>query len=217
MMPGVVICAFAAKFKRIRLFQKLRKKRKKHSLRRNVFFAKIYNMKFGTIYIDPPWSYDNKSTRGAAEDHYGTLSVQELKDLPIARLLSDKAHIHLWTTNAFLPDSFGILKAWGVEYKGTAVWIKPQMGMGNYWRVSHEYLVLGVKGKLSFKDRGVRSYFMANRLGHSSKPETARALIERVSPGPYLEIFGRELVDGWTVIGDEIDKKDVRESLKGLY
>lgn len=101
--------------------------------------------KFPTIYADPPWRYSNTSARGAAENHYSTLSVDEIRNEPVSKLACDNAHLHLWTTNAFLAEALEVMGAWGFVYKSCLVWVKPQLGMGNYWRVSHEFLLCGVR------------------------------------------------------------------------
>jgi N6-adenosine-specific RNA methylase IME4 len=156
---------------------------------------------FTTIYADPPWQYDNSAARGAAAKHYQTMSIEQLHAEPVAKLAADNAHLHLWTTNAFLPESFGLMEAWGFQYKSCLIWVKPELGMGNYWRVSHEFLLLGVRGRLPFRDRCLQSWFIASRSKHSKKPESIRLLIEKASPGPYLELYGREWSPGspWTV------------------
>lgn len=167
----------------------------------------IMGRKFGCIYADPPWAYSNQSTRAATDNHYDTLTVDELINWPIEQLAADDAHLHLWTTNAFLPESFRIIEAWGFEYKSCFVWVKPQMGIGNYWRVSHEFLLLGVRGDAKrFNDRALRSWLEAKRGKHSAKPGEVREMIERASPGPYLELFGRLAVGGWTVIGNQVEE-----------
>lgn len=161
---------------------------------------------FGTIYADPPWRYGNQATRASTDNHYGTMSVADICAMPIAKLAAKKAHLHLWTTNAFLRDSFAVLESWGFEYKSIFVWVKPQMGIGNYWRVSHELMLLGVRGGLTFSDHSQMSWLHKDRERHSGKPEAVRRLIEKVSPGPRLELFGRKLVDGWTVFGNQIER-----------
>lgn len=168
--------------------------------------------KYGTLYGDPPWSYSNQSTRAAAVDHYGTMAVDEIARLPIKQLAADESHLHLWTTNAFFVDAQHILEAWGFEYKSCFVWVKPQMGIGNYWRVSHEFLLLGVRGGLQFQAKDEKSWIEAKRLQHSHKPESVRQKIERVSPGPRLELFGRRVIDGWTVWGNEVEVDLVTQS-----
>ncbi len=81
--------------------------------------------------------------------------------------------------------------------------------MGNYWRLSHEFLLLGVRGRLTFADRSLPSWIWASRTVHSRKPGIVRMLIERASPGPYLELFGREELprSQWTVFGDQIKRR----------
>ncbi len=167
------------------------------------------NARFATVYADPPWEYDNQASRGAAANHYRTLNVEAIKSMPVKRLCTENAHLHLWTTNAFLWAAAEIIEAWGFTYKSCFVWIKPQLGMGNYWRVSHEFLLLGVRGRLPFADNMQRSWLLSRRRQHSRKPYAVRELIEKVSPGPYLELFGREELPAsdWTVFGDQVERR----------
>jgi N6-adenosine-specific RNA methylase IME4 len=163
--------------------------------------------KFGAIYADPPWVYDNQGTRAAQGNHYGGLSVDELCELPVRELAADDAHLHLWTTNAFLFDCKRIFDAWGFEFRSTFVWVKPQMGIGNYWRNSHEFLLTGIRGDAKrFNDHSIKSWLECDRSRHSEKPFIMRDYIKRASPGPYLEMFARTPADGWTCWGNEIDR-----------
>lgn len=162
--------------------------------------------RFGTICADPPWPYSNRGTRGAAGDHYKTPTLEWIRELPVEQLAADASHLHLWTTNAFLRDAFDVIESWGFEYKSCFVWVKPKIGMGNYWRVSHEFLLLGVRGSLAFEDKAQRSW-MEHEIGkHSRKPDRIREVVEKVSPGPRLELFGREAVEGWAVWGNQVDQ-----------
>jgi N6-adenosine-specific RNA methylase IME4 len=165
--------------------------------------------KFSTVYADPPWQYDNDASRAAAANHYSTMPLDEICAEPVSKIAAENAHLHLWTTNGFLREVFEVINAWGFQYKSCLVWTKPEIGMGNYWRVSHEYLLLGVRGSLTFRDRTLPSWIHADRTIHSRKPAIVRSLIERVSPGPYLELYGREeLPDSdWTVYGNEIERR----------
>lgn len=166
-------------------------------------------LRFPTIYCDPPWQYEFTASRAAAENHYRTMPIDDIAALPVAELASRNAHLHLWATSSFLREAFTIMDAWGFTYKSGLVWIKDQVGMGHYWRISHEYLLLGVRGNLRFRDRSQMSWRCAPRGAHSRKPGVFRHLVEQVSPGPYLELFGREEVpDGnWTVFGDEVETR----------
>lgn len=169
--------------------------------------------KFGTIYADPPWPYQNQATRSATDNHYSTMNLEDIAALPISQLTAGQAHLHLWTTNGFLFESKAILEAWGFEYKSCFVWVKPEMGIGNYWRVSHEFLLLGVKGKLTFADHTLMSWLHHNRVGHSRKPEAVRQFIEKASPGPFIELFARRTTDGWTAWGNEIERTIFNEQI----
>jgi N6-adenosine-specific RNA methylase IME4 len=80
------------------------------------------------------------------------------------------------------------------------------MGVGNYWRNCCEYLLLGVHGDLPFRVNTYPDVFNAPRTRHSAKPEAIRRIIEDVSPGPRLELFGRRVATGWTVFGNEIER-----------
>jgi N6-adenosine-specific RNA methylase IME4 len=165
------------------------------------------NKKFGTIYADPPWNYSNQATRASTDNHYDTLTVDEICSLPIKPLAAENSHLHLWTTNAFIFETPKILESWGFEYKSIFVWVKPQMGIGNYWRVSHEFLITAIRpGSTTFLDKSQMSWLQADRTKHSRKPEAIAQMIERVSPGPYLELFGRQTRENWTVWGNEIER-----------
>lgn len=168
--------------------------------------------RFTTIIADPPWQYSNVATRAAAQDHYPTLTWQQVCALtpwekPVADLAADAAHLYLWTTNAFLRQAFDVVEAWGFEYKTALVWVKPQLGIGNYFRSSHEYVLFGVRGGLHVLDSNQRSWFEVERGRHSQKPDFFYDLVEKVSPGPFLELFARRDLfgprDGWTHWGNE--------------
>jgi N6-adenosine-specific RNA methylase IME4 len=162
-------------------------------------------LRYGCIYADPPWAYSNKATRANVEDTYkSTMTVDEICNEPVSQLAAEDCHLHLWTTNAFLFDAKRVMEAWGFEYKSCFVWVKPQMGIGNYWRVSHEFMLLGIRGKPEFRRRDCKSWGEFDRTAHSKKPRDVRLLVESVSNGPYLELYGRETVPNWMVYGNEV-------------
>jgi|GEM_PF-1496270 len=148
--------------------------------------------KFSTFVADPPWQYGNTSTRGAAENHYGTMTIEELCALDVVReRAADEAHLYLWTTAGHLPEAFKVMEAWGFEYKTYLVWVKPQMGMGNYFRISTELVLFGIRGGMRTQRRDVRNHFEYKRAKHSAKPPEFHDLVQSCSPGPYLELFSR--------------------------
>lgn len=165
--------------------------------------------KYKTVLADPPWRYHNTASRAAAENHYATLDVESICSEPVEQLVEENAHLHLWTTNAFLESAFHVMRHWGFEFKSCLIWIKPFIGLGNYWRISHEFLLFGTRGRLQFRRNDLPSWVVIPRTKHSRKPFRFRELIESVSPGPYLELYGREEQPntGWTVYGNEVERK----------
>ncbi len=163
--------------------------------------------KFGCIMADPPWRYGNQGTRASTDNHYQTMTVEELAALPIGELAADESHLWLWTTNGFLFECPKLFTAWGFEFKSSYVWVKPQIGIGNYLRNAHEFLLLAVRGGLVGRSKNTKSWGEFERGEHSAKPGRIRMdVVEQVSPGPYLELFGREQIPGWTVWGNQIAK-----------
>jgi N6-adenosine-specific RNA methylase IME4 len=157
---------------------------------------------FAAIVIDPPWRYDNVATRGAAEDHYPTMSLDQLAALELPG--ADDGHLYLWVTNGFLRDGFDLMETWGYTYKTTLTWCKPQIGMGNWFRNTTEHVLFGVRGKCPTLRNDVPTHFVANRTRHSAKPESFYDLVESCSPGPRLEMFARRHRFGWHVWGNEV-------------
>lgn len=78
---------------------------------RNLSWLTQVGLKYPTVYADPPWRYTNVSSRAAAENHCTTMSLEEICNEPVKRLVSEIAHLHLWTTNAFLRDAFDVIDA----------------------------------------------------------------------------------------------------------
>lgn len=169
--------------------------------------------RFGVIYADPPWHYANQGTRAATGNHYHGMSQDQLAALPVEALAAEDCFLHLWTANGFLNDALDLMRHWGFTYKSNFVWIKPQMGLGNYWRLSHEILLLGRRGRPVWRARDLMSWQQRARTAHSAKPEVFRTAIERASAGPYLELFGRRTAPGWTVWGNQIDRNDLLTEL----
>lgn len=156
-------------------------------------------LRFGCVYADPPLLVSAEET-----DAFGrsAISIEQLCALPVAELVEEDAHAHLWLGSSHLPHAQAILNAWGFEYRSNLVWVRPQGVSGKFWRHAHDFLLLGVRGDLSFRNRSILSWLRANRMTHGRKPERVRRSIQQVSPGPYLELFARKPVKGWVVCGD---------------
>lgn len=168
-------------------------------------------MLYKTIYADPPWQEvgGGKIKRGA-DKHYPVMKTKDIIALPIQQFIDDNAHLYLWVTNNFLQDGLDVMKAWGFEYKTTITWVKDRFGLGQYFRGQTEHCLFGVKGMVPYKviinkrQQGV-TFFYTPRQEHSQKPEEMRRMIEKVSSGPYLELFARRPTEGWDVWGNQVD------------
>jgi N6-adenosine-specific RNA methylase IME4 len=171
--------------------------------------------RFGTTkkikvwHADPPWNIAQTGKRGAIQ-HYELMTLERIKAMgPLIQEMSDvDATLLMWVTNATLPAGIEVLRSWGFEYKSHGIWDKYHMGLGNYFRSSHETLLHGVRGKAPFKFHGQKSLFAFPRTEHSRKPDEMIPLIERLLDGPYAELFARRRPNSrsdWSVWGNEID------------
>ena len=160
-----------------------------------------------TILVDPPWAFDKTATRGAAENHYPVMTVEELAALAVSSLgATSGCHCYLWAVNAHLSDAFELLEAWGFQYRTTITWCKPGLGVGSWYRGSTEHLLFATKGSLPARRADVGTWFEASRTRrHSEKPARAFEIVESMSPGPYLELFARARRAGWDAWGGELD------------
>ena len=177
--------------------------------------------KFGTILADPPWQFQNRTGKVAPEhkrlSRYGTMTLDEIKGLPVQNLAGDTCHLYLWVPNALLPEGLAVLQAWGFTYKSNLVWHKIRKdggpdgrGVGFYFRNVTELILFGVRGKNARTLEAGRSQvnFLATRKReHSRKPDEQYALIESCSPGPFLELFARGERKNWVVWGNQADEE----------
>lgn len=177
-------------------------------------------MKYSTVLADPPWqeSGGGKIKRGA-DRHYPLMSIEAICALPVSALAEPNAHLYLWATNNFLERAFEVIKAWGFRYVTCVTWGKydfvtgkMNVGLGQYFRGSSEQLLFAVRGRVPYrinpetqKRAQGRTLVLEPRGEHSAKPAVFRRIIERVSPGPYLELFARERVPGWDAWGNEVE------------
>lgn len=161
---------------------------------------------FQTIVIDPPWDWGDEgdvNQFGRAKPDYHTMPIEDIAKLPIGKISDENCHLYLWVTNRSLPKAFRLIEAWGFRYITCITWVKPSIGMGNYFRGDTEQVLFAVKGSQPLKRRDVGTHFNAPRgVGHSAKPDEFYKLIESCSYAPYIDIFGRKGRDGWSVWGE---------------
>lgn len=171
---------------------------------------------FATILADPPWRFQNRTGKVAPEhrrlDRYSTLSLAEICAIDVASVAADNAHLYLWVPNALLVEGLKVMEAWGFRYVSNIVWAKRRKdggpdgrGVGFYFRNVTELILFGVHGSMRTLPpaRSQVNMIETRKREHSRKPDEQYELIERCSPGPYLEMFARYPQPGWTVWGDE--------------
>lgn len=163
--------------------------------------------RFRTIMADPPWDVYQRGNLGA-ELHYDLLTVDQIKALPVGQIAEPDAHLWLWVTNATLRAGYDVVEAWGFIPRSPLTWVKPRLMLGQYLRNATEHLLFATRGRAPVRFRSQPTWLFAPLQDHSHKPEEQFAVIERVSPGPYLELFARRRPPsdaGWSVWGMEID------------
>jgi len=161
---------------------------------------------FRTILADPPWDIHQDGGRGAIQ-HYSLMSLKRIKAMPISDLAAPNAHLWLWVTNATLRDGYDVAEAWGFTVRSPLTWVKFRLGLGVYLRNSTEHLLFATRGKAPVKFRSQPTWINAPVQEHSRKPDEQYAIIERVSDGPYLELFARRRppsLQPWSVWGNQI-------------
>lgn len=177
-------------------------------------------MKYRTIVADPPWRYDNGTVpTGGVEHRYSTMQPEDILALPVRDMAYDDAHLYMWVTNLHLREGrpFDILEAWGFRYVTLLTWHKlGPIGLGYYFRGETEHVLFGVRGRLSLNTKEERNHFAASKGRHSAKPDRFYELVERASPGPYLELFARRRRYGWDVWGNEAPEEAASQAEMGL-
>lgn len=161
--------------------------------------------KYKTILADPPWDINQRgrnSTR-SAERHYNLMPLEQIKSMPVTDLCEENAHLYLWIPNGLLQEGLDVIKAWDFTFRSPIYWIKPRLGLGNYVRNASETLLFATRGKAPVKFHAQPNWLFAPQQEHSHKPEEQFAIIERLSDGPYLELFARRRQPGWDCWGFE--------------
>lgn len=170
--------------------------------------------RYSIIYADPPWRYQQKGLQGAAEKHYPTMTLEELKHLPIPEISDKDCALFLWATFPQLREALELIAAWGFKYKTVAfVWLKKNKvadswfyGLGFWTRGNAEICLLATKGRPKRKSAGVHQFIISPVEQHSKKPDVARdKIVQLMGDVPRIELFARQSSEGWDVWGNEVD------------
>jgi N6-adenosine-specific RNA methylase IME4 len=181
--------------------------------------AQVGDRRFATILADPPWQFQNRTGKMAPEHkrlaRYPTMTLDDVKSLPVAQVAADTSHLYLWVPNALLPDGLAVMAAWGFAYKSNLIWYKvrkdggpDRRGVGFYFRNVTEVLLFGVRGKNArtlAPGRRQENMIVSQKREHSRKPDEQFALIESCSPADRLELFARGHRPGWAVWGNQAE------------
>ena len=164
---------------------------------------------YQVILADPPWRYEFSPTISrAAENQYETMPLDDICALPMTDIAAPDAVLFLWVPPAMVVHAaHQVLEAWGFKARAQAVWVKPSVGTGFYFRNRHENLILAVRGTppVPASENVLDSVIEAPRGRHSEKPAEVHERIERMYPGwRKVELFARQTRRGWTAWGDEI-------------
>jgi N6-adenosine-specific RNA methylase IME4 len=179
--------------------------------------------RFGVIYADPPWRFetwggDSGKIHSSADNHYNTQTLDEIMRLPVAQLAADDCALLLWCTGPHIAigTHTKIIEAWGFRPSTKAFcWIKENQngatrsnGQGYYTLANSEDVFLGIKGSPLRLNADVHQVVMAPVGEHSEKPDQVRRRIERLFPGPLLELYARKPAPRWTTWGNEIPRTE---------
>ena len=167
--------------------------------------------KFRVLYADPPWEYENRygdslDKYSMPSDHYPTMTLQAICDLPIRDMADDNSVLFLWATSPLLENALHVISSWGFKYKTSFVWDKVKQNFGHYNSVRHEFLLIATKGSCTPDVKELHdSVISIERTEHSVKPEYFRELIDKMYLyGKRVELFARKTTKGWESWGNQI-------------
>ncbi len=173
--------------------------------------------KYRTIVADPPWKFKAYSEEGrekSAEAHYETMTLDEIKRLPVSHLAHpDGALLIMWATAPMVPQALEVVEAWGFEYCTMGAWAK-QSSTGRKWAFGNGYrlrsamepYIVATLGKPATLSRSERNLIVSPVREHSRKPERMIEQAEAIGDGPRCEFFARQKRPGWDCWGNETGK-----------
>lgn len=186
-------------------------------------------MRFGVLYVDPPWSYKVYSKKGqgrSAENHYSTMSAEDIYNLNVDGLADDDCILFLWVTFPCLLEGLEAIRRWGFTYKTLGFcWVKRCKkqtekwfwGLGFWTRANPELCLIATKGRPKRLSKAVHCIVDTPVERHSKKPDEVRRRIELLMGNvSRAELFARRQYDGWVCLGNEIDGLDIREAITKL-
>ena len=166
-------------------------------------------MLYKTVVVDPPWTPSQGATwktrftdKSRPQKHYETLSVEQI--IGYKPPAEKKSHLYLWVLSQHIDWGYKVAEAWGFSIIQMLTWSKPGLGTGQF-QCNTEHVLVCRKGSRQGNPFGMTrgTYFKWPRGKHSQKPDDFYNLVEKVSPGPYLEMYSRSSREGWDTWGNE--------------
>lgn len=178
--------------------------------------------KYNIIYADPPWSYKDSRCAGACENHYNTMSINDLCNLPIKEIAANDCILFIWATYPLLPEAIKLIEAWGFQYRTIGFqWFKTNkkitnplffrlnnlfFGLGRWTRGNTEPCLIATKGKIKRLNNSISQIILSPIENHSKKPDIVREkIVSLVGDLPRIELFARQKTAGWDVFGNEVE------------
>jgi N6-adenosine-specific RNA methylase IME4 len=172
--------------------------------------------KYQIIYADPPWQVmaGSKQSRKKGESQasrpltYQTMTLDEIKAMPVKDMCDKNCVLFLWTINKYLEQSYEVARSWGFKPSTMLVWDKTPkgIGLGGTFTLANEYLLFARRGTVKAEKRVKGNHWWFPREKHSKKPDFFRDMItDTFGDLPRLELFARQQSEGWDVFGNEVE------------
>lgn len=178
--------------------------------------------KYNIIYADPPWRYNDRKCNGACENHYETMKIEDICNLPIKDIAAENCVLFLWTTYPMIQEAIMLINAWGFKYKTIGFqWIKTNkkinnplffsvknlfFGLGRWTRGNTEPCLIAVKGKPKRINNSISQLVIEPITQHSKKPDIVKEkIVKLIGDLPRVELFARQRTEGWDVWGNEVE------------
>jgi N6-adenosine-specific RNA methylase IME4 len=185
----------------------------------------MQGQKFRCIVADPPWDVKRGAPQGRPKGvqmasqplPYPTMTVDQIAAMPVSGVADKAAHLYLWTINRYVEQAYAVARAWGFAPSTLLVWAKTPKGLalGGTYALATEFCLFARRGTLAAARREESNWWHWKRGRHSAKPEAFQDMVEKVSPGPRLELFARRARPGWTVWGNEVEANTTAEGRRG--
>lgn len=183
-----------------------------------MYYTEIPTKEYKTVVVDPPWTPSLHATnrrrftkdKAGPQKHYNTMSLEQIK--LIKPNLSVQSHLYIWVLTQHIDWGYELAKSWDSEVTTMFTWCKPGLGVGRFQCNTEHVLVcrkgnrvgnpFGFGGQVSAATNG--TWFNWPRGSHSQKPKEFFDIVEKISPGPFLEMYARQERTGWDSFGNHL-------------